>query len=238
MKLGNDSIMRGSLVIVKAVILGFLLISESEVIAAGSFGVQLDQRFMRDKRFGKATGFSHGFRPELQIVAGLHEFSHRIEPILSLGLLWDSTRVCAVLEDGVTCEPGVPLSQDRISYSIYSFGGGVKWTAWHRDVYFMAPFLQTQMSYRLIRIKRDSANQSEKNSLMGGDLGFDFAAGVFVSFLWDQQEKKEMKEIWTVKDFGMNLQGRFLAGGLLRHGIEKVETTGGWGFGVGLVAKW
>lgn len=239
MKLGNDLRVKPA-ALGKAWMWPFVLafFALPQLVRAGSFAVNIDQRFLSDKSFGDATGFSKFFHPEFQIVGGFYEFAHGFEPVFSLAYLSNSTNACAVLEDGVTCDPEPGLSLDLISYQIFSFGGGLKWNAWSREYFFISPYLQPQISYRLIRTERKTANTDENNKISGGDFGFDLLAGAYVSFLHDQMEKKEMKEAWSIEDFGMSIHVRWVVGGLFRHGLEKIKTTGGWSFGVGLVTKW
>lgn len=208
------------------------------LVQASSFAVNIDQRFMSDTIFGDATGFSKSFHPEFQIVGGFYKLDYGLEPVMSLAYLTDSAKTCAVLEDGVTCDPEPGISLDQISYQIFSFGSGLKWTGWSREYFFMTPYFQPQISYRWIRTERKSANTDQRNKISGGDFGFDLLAGAYISFLHHQMERKEMEEAWSINDFGMSVHVRWILGGLFRHGLENIKTTGGWSFGVGLVTKW
>ena len=91
------------------------------LVQASSFAVNIDQRFMSDTIFGDATGFSKSFHPEFQIVGGFYKLDYGLEPVMSLAYLTDSANTCAVLEDGVTCDPEPVISLDQISYQIFSF---------------------------------------------------------------------------------------------------------------------
>lgn len=239
MKLGKDLWVKIAIQSIGSVwIFVACLFSLPNLVQAGSFAVNIDQRFMSDKRFGDSIGFSDFFHPEFQIVGGFYNLAYGFEPVLSLAYLADSANTCAVLEDGVTCDPEPGLSLDRISYQIFSIGSGMKWSAWSREYFFISPYFQPQISYRWIRTERKSANTDEKNKISGGDFGFDLLAGAYISFLHDQMERKEMKEAWSIDDFGMSVHVRGILGGLFRHGLENIKTTGGWSFGLGLVAKW
>lgn len=205
---------------------------------SGSFSISVDQRMFNDSRFGDKNGFSEGFIPSIEAVAGFYEFPYQIEPVMSFGFIKNSARACAVLADGVTCDPDAPPSEDKFHYQIYTVGSGVRWKAWTPDLFMIIPYAQAQMTYRYARIRKKSSNGDELDKISGGDFGADLLGGIQVSFMYDRARRKEMQREWGVQDFGLSLHARYLPSGWLKHGLGAVSDTGGWSFGAGLVIDW
>lgn len=206
---------------------------------SGSVGFHVNQRAFNDERFGSMNGFSD-FKPEFELRFGLHEFYPRIEPLLSVAYQKNSATACAVEADGFTCLPADQQvgNQDRFEYKILSLGTGAQWKAWEPDYFPIIPTSFVQVVYRRVWIEKVGAAADELGKAKGGDLGFDFGGGVLISFMYDQRRKSEMSSEWGVKDFGLQIQARYILAGLLKSGMAGVTGTGGWSLGVGLLVDW
>lgn len=204
-----------------------------------SLQISVDQRFFKDSRFGNKNDFSEGFVPEIQVLFGLHRWDAiRLELVGGLGYLQNTTKTCAVEVDGRTCLPESDQSEDRLQYRMFSFHFGPKWMAWSSESFPVVPYLQPLLTYRYARINRKTLALNVQKLNTGGDFGVQLEGGVFFSFFSDGRRKVEMASQWGLRDFGVNLHGRYLHSGWMKHGLGLVSDTGGWSVGASMVFDW
>lgn len=205
----------------------------------GSVQISLDQRFFDDPRFGSENDFSGGFVPEIQILFGLKEWSPaRLEAILGFSYLQNTSPSCAVLSDGRTCIPNTTGSEDRIEARLFTILSGLKWMAYSPDRFPLVPYIQALATYRYGRLNRQTLAVDAQKKNSGGDFGAQLESGLYLSFFFDPERRSEMQSQWALKDFGMNLHGRYLPAGWSKHGLGLVSGTGGWSFGTSLILDW
>ncbi len=205
----------------------------------GSFAVLVNQKFMDDQNLAYTNGTSKWGNLNVEGIAGLHEFSFGLEPLIGFGLSKNSASVFSRDTNGQYVLKADGMREEAFfDYQIYSTMLGFRYAPWKKDFFMVIPYVQIMGVLNYVRYRvTDAAGEIHKLQ-QGSEFGFHYGAGLLFSFFYDAERQANMSAEWDLTDFDLMTSIRYTPSGYGKYGLPDLKNTGGWDFGLGLLLDW
>jgi len=191
---------------------------------SGSFQFLVLPRVFSEAKsgFGKGTPFSRPGIPEVAVKVGFMRTSFHLEPVFGFGFLLQNSK---------------SAGGQKSKFQMYELQLGLRQSFWSKNFFPLVPYAEALGGYRLVIFETKTPAKVKSN---GGELTTSFGGGLNLSFAaMNPALKTELDGIWGLVDYGMNIQGFYNPGGLLRTGKAKdLSSFKHFSFGGGLYVAW